>query len=143
MEDREENRPVLQGISFWQEVIIKLAFITKKKKKCLYGLSYKVLKIVETVKKKLDLERTFSLWLFFLHLVQHRLHSVSQIKFRNKQQTEALLPFLSKPETWGNGQSNGADVGVLKAYSYVSGLLIMCEISSTQQGSKVCSTGYL
>lgn len=29
--------------------------------------------------------------------------------------------------------------GVLKAYCHVSDLLIMCEISSTQQGCKVCS----
>lgn len=27
MEDREENRPALQGITFWQDGIITLAFI--------------------------------------------------------------------------------------------------------------------
>lgn len=51
MEDREENRPVLQGIGSWQEVIFQLAFIViiiiiKKK-----GLSYKVLKFVEIFQK--------------------------------------------------------------------------------------------
>lgn len=40
---------------------------------------------------------------------------------------------------WG---SNGADVGVLKANCHVSDLLIMCEISSTQQGWR-CVSGYL
>lgn len=48
MENKEENRPVLQRISFWQEVIFKLGFIIIiKKKKSLNGLSHKVLKVVE------------------------------------------------------------------------------------------------
>lgn len=98
----EENRPVLQGISFWQEVIFKLAFIIiiiiiKK------GFIIQSPKICWNISEKWYLKRTFSLWLFCFPFftVQRRLRSVSQIKFRNNQQTEALLPFLSNQRRGG------------------------------------------
>lgn len=102
MEDREENRPVLQGISFWQDVIIKLAFIIIIiKKKYLNGLSYKMLKFVENHFRKMILEKTVLTLTFFFLLFYIYLAQWAKIKFRNKKQAEALLPFRSNQRRGG------------------------------------------